>query len=265
MTKVKTGFRKMINPVLCMLGVFVFTSAAVHGQEAEKVKLEFRTLCTSTGVGNVKMHIQLSEEETLDVPLYGDSFSQVVKYEGPAKVLIRFNESEPTEYTFPKGLKKIVLLCIPKRVTEKNKSPYIIKAFSLADESFPYGSRKLINLTSGDVGLMINKKNYGVKAGSAQDLNLRRSQVEDERFAVTLFDKVGKDWKKFSATRWSLDKTKRTFIFFYSDPQTKRTRYRAIPDYYVDEEAVKKAEEAAAAAAAEPPVTPPGPAPPKEE
>ena len=76
-------------------------------------------------------------------------------------------------------------------------------------------------------------------------MTITSAQAGGERFAIEFFQQNGKGWKRFSATRWTADPTKRSIVIFYRNPRTGRATYRSVAEYKVDEALVLLAYEKA--------------------
>ncbi len=230
---------KSIISIALSLTYLLSGLAFSQGTEAKTVSLKIKVLCVKKIKGYDQLTFHLPKEETLALPLYDDSFSDELKYKGPNTMSLSFNGEQQFEFTPSIQAKELVLLLIPQ--VKKEGQPFKIVALNNSLESFPFGTRNVINLTNTRIAFKMPNHKFVVLPKKTEKLKLTKAQVGTERFPVQFYSLTDKNWKLFSSTKWSIDNKKRTYLFFYKNPLTKQYTYHSIPDYYVDEAAVAAA------------------------
>ncbi|MGB0993939.1 MAG: hypothetical protein ACPG32_15905, partial [Akkermansiaceae bacterium] len=204
-------------------------------------RLNIRTLCAAYQGSLKEIEIAVSKEERLKFPLYDDAFSPAQSYKGPVPISIyKLGEEKPfATVTPPTATGDVILLFVP--MGRKAEAPYRVLAMNGSNKSFPYGMRRMFNFTTSEVALKYGKTVKSIPTGATpKDVLVKPTDVKDERFAIEFFNKKEGKWKRFSATRWSVNPAKRSIVIFYQNPRTNRSTYRSIAEYYVDEELVKQ-------------------------
>ncbi|MCP5537849.1 MAG: hypothetical protein H7A51_16650 [Akkermansiaceae bacterium] len=234
---------------LCAAGIGHTSLSAAP--EADSVRVNIRVVCVAYHDTVRKIEISKAKSDArLEFSLFDDAFSNPQMYKGPSAVPV-FSPGQEKPFTHvnvPEGAKDVIFLCLPTAADSVNE-PYRILAVNGGSKSFPFGTRRVFNLTRTNIGLRYGateKREVIAPGVKPTDLVITEQKAGSERFPIEFFYQQDTQWVRFSATRWTVDPTKRTFLFIVQNPASNRIRYRAVSEYYVDPALVKQKEEEAA-------------------
>jgi hypothetical protein len=127
----------------------------------------------------------------------------------------------------------LLILFVP--AAKKSGTPYTVITLDDSNENFRYGTRRMFNFCKSTIALRYGKTVISIPHGtSPKNVLIKESEVDDKRFAIEFYLKENTKWKRFSATRWTLNPKKRSLVFFYTNPRSGRPTYRSIAEYYVN-------------------------------
>lgn len=222
-------------------------SEATQSGQAKGGELRIRTLCAAYQ-GNIKeVEILQGKEDRIKLPLYDDAFSPPLNYKGGLPIsLYQVGSEKPfARVSLSASAKDIILLFVPSK--QEEGVPYRVLSMNGSRSGFSYGMRRMFNFTKneivikyGDTKKSVHKIPVSVKP---RDITITAAQTGSERFAIEFFQQAGKEWNRFSATRWTADPTKRSVVIFYQNPRTGRPTYKSIAEYKVEEALVRNAYE----------------------
>jgi hypothetical protein len=104
--------------------------------------------------------------------------------------------------------------------------PYRALVMDRSLGNFPKGSYKLVNFSPSDIRALVGKT--AVSAPSNDITTFDPSANSEELLDVHFQFKNAESWKTFGRTRWVNEKEKRSFLFAFLDPRTKRMKIRGI-------------------------------------
>ncbi|WP_435893966.1 hypothetical protein [Oceaniferula spumae] len=236
--------RFLLASALAIFGIAPVSAAP----DASSIQIKIRVVCAAYHPTVRKLEVGMGEsEERLNFPVFDDAFSDPQKYKGSSAVPVYVpGQQEPfARVKVPAGSKNVIFLCVPTSAQSAG-GPYRILPVPSDDSSFAFGTRRIFNLTRGPIGVRYGKAERRVMVAPGikpTDLVITESSAGERRFAVEFFTQKDKEWIRFSATRWSVDDSKRSFLFIFNDPQSGRVRYRAVSEYYVAPELLRRREE----------------------
>lgn len=240
-------YRSFLLFTALLIGHFSASAAP----DVNTVRLNIRVVCVAYHATVREIQLGAVEpDKRLSFRLFDDAFSAPQKYHGPSVVpLYLAGQEQPfTRVTVPAGTKDLIFLCIPM-AGKSAVNPYRVFPVVSGGNRFPFGTRRIFNLTKQNIGIRYGQKEKRLVIPSGikpTDLVVTEATTGERRFAVEFFTRSEEQWIRFSATRWTVDASKRAFLFIFEDPQTGRVSYRAVSEYYVDPALVKRKEEEAA-------------------
>ena len=243
-----SNLRHLLATIALALCVLCVSAMADPSEKAKSKGLNIRTLCIAYHGEIKEIEIVQEKDERVKMPLYDDAFSPFHEYQGELPIRIyQVGADKPFATITPSGTSRdFILLFIPSKKT-KGK-PYQVFCMDGSDGNFRYGMRRIFNLTNTTIGLRYGNaekslhripSNFG-----PHDIEITSDKVKGERFPIEFFQQTNEEWKRFSATRWTVDPTKRSIVFLYRNPRTGTPTYRSIAEYKVDEDLVRQLHEA---------------------
>lgn len=122
----------------------------------------------------------------------------------------------------PDHIKEPLIILVPVAGDQAYQALVVDRSLS----KFPKGSYKLVNLSPRDIRGLVGKTTINAPPKKITTFNpsVNTEELLDVRFQF----RGPQDWKTFGRTRWVNEKEKRSFLFAYLDPKTKRMKIRGI-------------------------------------
>ncbi len=219
-----------MKTTITILLVSMFLSLLSRAQEdKKKIKVNITVACVKLVNDLDTLMVYKSEDDFDSIEFYPDSFSSTLKYKGPRVMKLAFGGGTPFNFTAPANVKDLLLLLVPTR--QEGVLSYKVLSFDNSARGFPYGTRRMFNLTNTKLKLSVGQKNLIISPNKHKDLVIKKGNNGNRSFHIAFSINLKEGWKRISETKWLINKKKRNFIFFYRRPNTNRYTYHAIADY----------------------------------
>jgi hypothetical protein len=237
----------IMSQIMTLSAIFVFLTMAsalttLNAQEAapsntadSNNKLSIRTLCVGYQKEIRAVDLSNGKKERISIPMYDDAFSPPFSHSGALPIHISIPGAEKPFHSIKSIPNRSNLLILFVSSAKKSGKPYTVITLDDSDKDFRYGTRRMFNFCKSHIALRFGKKAISLPSGTGpKNVVIKESQVGEKRFAIEFYQKEKNKWKRFSATRWTLNPQKRSVIFFYTNPRTGRPTYRSVAEYYVN-------------------------------
>lgn len=199
------------------------TLAPVHAQAPGGAKVRFLAERTSSKIAEVEMLSEETRSGAFELPT--NHLSQPLDAPARAFQLVPAGKDTPlAKIALPAEGKAFIVLLVPgaegyEPVVIADKNP----DFRPGDVYFHNHARKKI---LGFVG----KSRFSLAPGKGRFV--RPTGARDEGFYDVGFGVVEKEGNRtLSTSRWPVEERMRTYVFFFVNPTTKRTDFRAVDEF----------------------------------
>lgn len=233
----------MTNPLklLALLaGLICIFSPRAMAQDSNEVEISFRVLCFEYRDNVTSVFAPASGSAGIEVPLYTDDFTDVIKAKfGGGKASFFIEEPGPggkmqrkivAEGTLAKSVQQAFLL-VPNDV--KSGGPvYRILAFEDGEETFPMGSIRAINFAQFPIRLnLAGAEMPPIKPGGVGVYPMVKKIDEWNMFTAKIQFGVSEGkWLNAATQSWKASNGKRDWVICRYNPATKQPLIRQYQD-----------------------------------
>lgn len=210
-------------------------SSLLQAQEPEKdgIKVRFLAERAPKEIGEVVMKAEEKQSANFTLPTNNLSEPQIA----PARAFKVQTVSKSlalAAVSLPDQGKSFIVLLVP--VPAGGYKPVVLRA---DDPSFKPGDTYFYNHSDKTVLGFVGTAKFTLDPGKGQSLHPEGARPE--KFYDVGFGVKEKDGKQtaLSSTRWPVDPNLRSYVFFFTNSQTKRVDFRAV-DEFVDPEKKKE-------------------------
>lgn len=207
-----------------------FSSLAVHAQEPEKekekdgIKVRFLAERAPKEIGEVTLAAEDKHSANFTLPTNNLSEPQVA----PARAFKLQTVSKNlalAAVTLPDAGKSFIVLLVP--VPAGGYKPVVMRA---DDPGFKPGDTYFYNHSDKTVLGFVGTAKFTLEPGKGQSLHPEGARPE--KFYDVGFGVREKDGDKpLSSTRWPVEPNLRSYVFFFTNPDTKRVDFRAVDEF----------------------------------
>lgn len=204
-------------------------AAAAHGQTAPR-SLELRFLAihrSITAAGELQLRAEKWQSAPFTIP--SNHLSEPLPV--PARALLLTTPGDDPakvhqlcRITLPEPGKRFVAALAPKG---EQLVPFVL---CVDDNSFRPGDVFLHNATTTQVGGKLGTAQFALNPGVGKVCRPQHP-ADAPFFEVELFHLKDGATRPLSITRWPVDKSNRSYVFFFTDPQSGRIDYRAVDEW----------------------------------
>jgi hypothetical protein len=217
----------MIQKFIIRIVIATLAITFCQAQEEQRISLQFLSFPALSTPQPIELLI--GENETIPIEIPSNELSPDYKVARSESAVIGITtKNEKGKPTF-KVLGKAPLLASTKQIIillrkgENDSDGFEVIPIDGALTNFSGGSFLFVNISKINIGGVIGDKNFALKPGQ-RNLIKPKATHEGGGCQVTLaFQKNESEnkVKKFYDTRWSVNDTFRTLVFFYHEPETK--------------------------------------------
>jgi hypothetical protein len=209
--------------------LFAFSSL-LHAQEPDKDGIKVRFLAERAPAEIGEVVLAADEKRSANFTLPTNNLSEPQLAPARAFKLQTVAKNLPlAAVTLPDAGKSFVVLLVP--VAAGGYKPVVLRA---DDPSFKPGDTYFYNHSDKTVLGFVGTAKFVLEPGKGQ--NLHPEGARPEKFYDVGFGVREKEGDRaLSSTRWPVEPNIRSYVFFFTNTQTKRVDYRAV-DEFVDPE-----------------------------
>lgn len=217
---------------ILLLLVFSFSSLQLHAQEPDKekdgIKVRFLAEQAPKEIGEVTLVAEDKHSANFTLPTNNLSEPQMAPARAFKLQTVAKNLALAT-VTLPEAGKSFIVLLVP--APTGGYKPVVLRA---DDPAFKPGDTYFYNHADKTVLGFVGTAKFTLEPGKGQSLHPEGARPE--KFYDVGFSVREKDGDKpLSSTRWPVEPNIRSYVFFFTNSQTKRVDFRAV-DEFVDPE-----------------------------
>lgn len=215
----------VMRRIFPLLAIFlIFPVCAQRGPDPKKTTVRFAAQILPPGVADVEMTTPEIRAEAFELPIHNLT-EPLIPPARTFQLKAAGTETALATVILPAdGLKFVILLVLGEK---PGFTPIIIPADGpgfKADQVFTYNSSGKTIL--GKVG----STNFAIPPGASQVVK-PAGAVDGRYYDVALGQRDESGDRVISTSRWPVSKNKRSYLFFYNDPELATVRFRAFSEF----------------------------------